>query len=483
METLRFAGSNNDIPRPNPVDIPPSLSREVPINIAVISSGAITPLGNSVPATWESYLAGRSGIVENRYSPFTEPTYDGDGKGIEPQIRATTAGTIKGFNPKELLVDTRILPRKEVIFKLGDFAQYNLAAVHEAMQVKTEDGIPLLIPRLNQDGSLNKERQWIINPKLINPLHFTVAFASGFGGGDESVKVMDLLRHPDHLIPSGDNMMRSLLDRAASTITQAYGLNGGAEGYVAACASFGKAMVAAVNKIAMGRAEAALVSAAEGVLWMANAAAMFDAYGALDPGTNPLSVSRSLHKIRRGFTIAEGAIAFLIADYNWAKQNKLPILCRIIGYGETSGAGHNTDPNGPAQEQSMRLAMRGAERYGPVEEWIVNSGHYTGTHAGDLSEVLHTQNVLELYKKITAIFASKRLSGHMLGPAGGLSMLVAVLMLQKGIVPGMQFDGEMMDEAYGWNIFRETKPVPFTDALVNMFGFGDANDSLWLRKD
>ena len=292
---------------------------------------------------------------------------------------------------------------------------------------------------------------------------------------------MELLR--EGKIPSGDHMMRSLVDRAASSVTQAFGINGGAEGQVAACASSGKATLNQLRKIAMGEIDLGLIIGTEGVLGKPIASAEFDSLGALHAGQDPRKVSRSLHKIRHGFTMAEGAVALVVADINWARRRGIPILYEIVGYGETSGAGDNVAPNGIAQEQVMRMARRRAERNGPIEGKMINSGHYTGTPRGDDSEVLHMQNVLEDKQNETVLFASKRLSGHMLGAAGNLSQFLAGKAIQEGVVPGTPFDGEKMDELYGWDVPEETRPEQeLTDAITNQFGFGDANVTLWSRK-
>lgn len=477
----RFAGPRGDIPRPSLVEIPPALEREIPIHVAVISDGVIAPNGNSSDKAWEAYKAGKSGIVEHLYPPYTDKE-DARGQKIDPQMTVITAGTIKNFDPIERLVKSGILPRKEIVFKLDPYAHYALAAGFEALsKIKTHDGTPLLIPRINEDGTPNKERKWIINSNLINPLHAAVVVGSGFGGGDVSAEVMELLK--EGKVPSGDHMMRSLLDRAASSVTQAFGINGGAEGVVAACASSGKAMLTALRKIAMGEVDLVLVIGTEGILGKPVASSEFNWLGALDIGQDPRKVSRSLHKIRRGFTIAEGAVALVVANIDWARRHSISIPYEIIGYGETSGAGDNVAPNGVAQEQTMRLARRRAEKFGPIEGKIINSGHYTGTPLGEASEVLHTQNVLEDVKDRTVITASKRLNGHMLGAAGNLSQWFSGKALQEGIVPGTPFDGEKMDELYGWDVPEETRPEPeLTHAITNQFGFGDANVTLWSRK-
>ena len=477
----RFAGPRGDIPRPQLVEIPPALEREISIRAAVISDGAITPLGNSSDKTWEMYKAGKTGIVEHLYPPYTDKV-DAKGQKKDPQMSVVNAGTIKNFDPIERLVKTGILPQKEVRFKLDPYAQYGIAAASEALsKIKTHDGTPLLVPRLNEDGTPDKERKWIINSNLINPLHTAVVVGSGFGGGDVSAEVMELLK--EGKVPSGDHMMRSLLDRAASSVSQAFGINGGAEGVVAACASSGKAMLTALRKIAIGEVELVLVIGTEGALGKPVASSEFNWLGALDTAQDPHKVSRSLHKVRGGFTIAEGAVALVVVNPDWARRHGISIPYEIIGFGETSGAKDNVAPNGAAQEQAMRFARRRAEKYGQIEGKIINSGHYTGTPLGEGSEVLHTQNVLENMQKRSIIFASKRLSGHMLGGAGNLSQFLAGKAIQEGIVPGTPFDGEKMDELYGWDVPEETRPEPdLTDAITNQFGFGDANVTLWSRK-
>lgn len=477
----RFAGPRGDIRRPAVVEIPPPLEREISIRAAVISDGAIAPNGNSSDELWKNYKAGKNGIVEHLYPPYTDKEDMGTQK-KDPQMTVVTAGTIKNFDPIARLVKTGILSQKEVRFKLDPYAQYGIAAGFEALsKIKTHDGTPLLIPRISEDGTPDKERKWIINSNLINPLHAAVVVGSGFGGGDVSAEVMELLK--EGKVPSGDHMMRSLLDRAASSVTQAFGINGGAEGVVAACASSGKAMLTALRKIAMREADLVLVIGTEGILGKPVASSEFNWLGALDTGQDPSRVSRSLHKTRRGFTIAEGAIAIVVANIDWARRHGISIPYEIIGYGETSGAKDNVAPNGIAQEQAMRFARRRAERHGPIEGKIINSGHYTGTPLGEESEVLHTQNVLEDMQKRTVIFASKRLSGHMLGAAGNLSQFLAGKALQEGIVPGTPFDGEKMDELYGWDVPEETRLEPeLTDAITNQFGFGDANVTLWSRR-
>lgn len=482
VNSQRFAGPNNDIPRPQPAEIPPQLEREMPARIAVLAEGAITPLGNSVDETWENYKAGRTGIEVKEYHPYTDPTYDQQGREQRAQIRAITAGTIKGFDPRKALIETGVLPSKEVRFRLDPFAHYALAASFEALsKVRTHDGTPLLVPRLRSDGTPDSDKQWTINKELIDPVHTTAIIGSGFGGGDVSAEVLEDLKKGN--FGSGDHILRALLDRAASSVTQAFGIKGGSEGDVGACASSGKAMLTGMYKIMVGDVELAVVGGTEGILNKPIASAMFDTLDALDRGRDPSTVSRALHKDRNGFTIAEGAVVFVVANPDWARKHGIPILYEIVGYGDTSDAEDNTRPNGIGEEQAMRMARRKAERSGPIEGKVINSGHYTATPLGDGIEVLHTQNVLEDLQDRTKIIATKRLGGHLLGAAGGLSQLIAGKAVQEGVVPGTPMAGEVLDEAYGWDVPQETHADDdVTDAMTNQFGFGGANVTLWSRR-
>lgn len=469
------------------IELPPTIAREKPINIAILAEGVIAPDGNNADESWENTKAMKCCIVPHRYPPYTEPGVDEQGRTKVQQIRAVMAGVVKDFDPIKALVETGFVPRKEVQFRLGRYAQLANAAAFEALsKIRTSDGQNLLIrrPEVNDLPEIKKRMayQWRVNRDLIHPNHFAVYGATGFGGGDESAVVSDKLKAG--LIPD-DDMMRSLSDRLASTITQSIDVYGGSEADTAACASSGKSMVNAINAIIGGYIEAALVVGSEAVLDKPIASAMFDSMGALDPGTYPIKVSRSLHRERNGFVMAEGAVAFVIADYDWAAKNKLPVLYRIIGIGNTSGAGHNTEPNTAAQEMAMLLARSRAERFhGPIAGKLFVSGHFTGTRLGELSEVNSTLSALgDLSKERIIFYASKRANGHMLGAAGNKSLSTAGNVLRTLFVPGMKFDGPIMDELAGYNVPQETYYDPdVTDVVTNQFGFGDSNVTLWLRR-
>lgn len=474
----RFAGPNNDIPRPPCAQIPPMLDREMPICIAVIAEEALLPNGNTADEVWEAFKAGRSGIVEHRYSPFTEPPVDKEtGKPFDlpPQIRAITAGTIKNWNAVEALAG--ILPSGEVRNKMDPYARYAVyTGVGAARKVVTHSGIQLVIPRIGLDGQIDTNYPLAINPDLVNPSHVGIYVGCGFGGGDVSAEVMERLRNGK--IPSGDHMMRELIDRASSQTAKALDIRGGAEGDVGACASSGKAGVNAIHSIMVGDIDVALWTGTEGILNKPIGSASFDTIDAIDRGSDPARVSLSFHKKRRGFVIADGAVTLVLANPDWARKHGIRVLYEIVGYGNTSDAGDDTNPNGIDGERALRFSRRKAERNGPIAGLVFESGHYTGTPAGDNVELLHTGNAYEDLGQLRRVIhgAPKRLTGHPMGAAGLEAQFLAGKAIQEGVAWGTPRVGELMDEAYGYDIPQETRSEPdLTDGVSKTFGFGGSN--------
>ena len=469
-EAPRFTGPNHDILRPPYAKIPPSLEREMPVRIAVIAEEALTPIGNTADETWEALKAGKKGFAVHLYPPYTDP-----GLTLPPQIRATVAGTIKNFAAKEALAG--ILPAGEVANKMDPYAQYAVyTGVGAARKVVTHDGIRFVIPRIGPDGQIDKKYPLTINPALVHPSQIGIYVGCGFGGGDVAAEVMERLRQGK--IPSADHMMRELIDRASSQVAKALDIHGGAEGNVAACASSGKAGINAMRAIMVGDIYLALWVATEGIVNRPIGSASFDTMGALDRGTDPCRVSRSFQKDRSGFVMADGSIALILADPDWARRHGIRILYEIIGYGNTSDAGDDTRPNGVDGERALRFSRRRAEYQGKIKGKVFDSGHYTATPAGDNIELLHTVNAYEDLAEQGRLMhaATKSMVGHQLGAAGLMGQYAAGKAIQEGIAWGTPLVGELMDEAYGCDIPQETRLEPdLTDAVSKTFGFGGAN--------
>jgi 3-oxoacyl-[acyl-carrier-protein] synthase II len=443
----------------------------MPVRVAVIGAEVVSPLGLTADETWEALKAGKKGFKRLLFPPFTES----QGDGLPPQIRATVGGTIENFNPKKALKG--ILPIKDILNKTDPFAQYEVyTAVGAARKVVTNDGRHLVIDRIGSDGKIDRNYPLTINPELVDPSQVGVYVGCGFGGGDVSADVMERLKGGN--IPSPDDMLHELIDRSSSLVTVALNILGGGEGDVGACASSGKAGVNAIRSIMAGDNVVALWGGTEEVLTRPIASASFDAMGALDRGTDLDDVSLSFQKGRRGFVMAGGSVTLVLADPDWARQQGINVQYEIIGYGNTSDAGHDTQPNGFGGQRALLFSRRRAERQGLIEGKLLDSGHYTATPTGDGIEFMHT---LSAYadladQKRLMHGATKMFTGHMLGAAGAMGQFAAGRALQEGIVWGHPFAREVMDEAYGCDIPRETRSEPdLTDVLSKTFGFGGAN--------
>src|SRR5688572_20521453 len=118
----RFAGPNKDIPRPPYAGIPNALEREMSFRVAVIAEEVLAPNGNTADEVWEALKAGRTGITEHLYPPYTDPSIPSKEGGVDtliPLIQAGLAGTIKNFDYKLALKG--ILPIPEAMNKMEPY--------------------------------------------------------------------------------------------------------------------------------------------------------------------------------------------------------------------------------------------------------------------------------------------------------------------------------------------------------------------------
>ena len=82
--------------------------------VVITGLGALTPVGNSAPETWESLVHGKSGIA---------PITSFDASNFKTQF----AGEVKDFNPET------VFDRKEAR-KMDRYAQFSVCVADEALK-------------------------------------------------------------------------------------------------------------------------------------------------------------------------------------------------------------------------------------------------------------------------------------------------------------------------------------------------------------
>ncbi len=357
--------------------------------VVITGVGAVTPVGNDIPAMWSSLVAGRHGI-----GPITR--FDCT------DFKTKLAAEVKGFDP--LAYMDRTEARRSDLY-----AQFAMAAACQAM---ADSGVVDTVP----------------------PERLGVYFGSGTGGmttfTEEQKKLMSA--GPRRVSPLFVPMMISNI--AAGNIAIRFGAKGPCLAVVTACATGSTAVGEAFRAVRHGYADAVIAGGAEASI-VPLAIAGFANMTALSAAADPDAASLPFDSRRSGFVMGEGAGALILEEYNHAKKRGAKIYAELAGYGSTCDAHHITAPD-PAAESSARAIGDALPEGGIPEGGVIYvNAHGTGTPLNDVSETIAIKKALGDRIGRTLVSSTKSMTGHMLGAAGAVEAIVAVLALHHGILP------------------------------------------------
>ena len=182
--------------------------------------------------------------------------------------------------------------------------------------------------------------------------------------------------------------------------------------------------------------------------------------------------------------MAEGAGMMVLEEYEHAVARGAHILAEVCGYGNTCDAYHVTAPrpDGTTQSAAIKAALDEAGFDAAKDNLYINA-HGTGTALNDASETKSFKLALgEEAARKAHISSTKSMTGHMLGAAGGVEAIAAVLALENGIVPptiNLDAPDPECDLDYTPN-----KPLKtdLTIAISDSLGFGGHNGCVAFRK-
>jgi len=248
---------------------------------------------------------------------------------------------------------------------------------------------------------------------------------------------------------------------------------------VTACAAGVQAIGDAARMIRAGEADIALCGGAEACIDLV-ALGGFAAARALSTGFNdePRKASRPFDRDRDGFVMGEGAGLLVIEALEHALARGATILAELTGYGTSADAYHIT--SGPEDGSGARRAMEAAMRQADLKPDDIRhlNAHSTSTPVGDKGELAAIKAVFGGGKTI-AVSATKSVTGHLLGAAGGLEAVFTVLALRDQVVPPTLNLENPDDDAQGLDLVaREARPAAIEHAISNGFGFGGVNASV-----
>ena len=406
--------------------------------VVVTGLGATTPVGGTVPETWEAILAGRSGA-----RPMD---FDWVAKHELPVTFAATIAT----KPSEVLtkVETR---------RLDPSSQYALIAAREAW---ADAGSP-----------------------EIEPERLGAAIGSGIGGVWTLLDQWDVLKEkgPRRVYPLAVPML--MPNGPAAAVSLDLGARAGAHTTVSACASGAESMGYAIDMIRTGRADVVVAGGTEAAVHPLPIAG-FAAMQALSTRNDePEKASRPYDTGRDGFVLGEGAAVIVLESEEHARARGARIYAELASVGMSADAHHITapEPNGSGASRAMLYAVERAD-LSPTDIIHINA-HATSTPVGDVAEYNAIKRAFGDHTDNLSVTATKSMTGHLLGAAGALEAVITIQSIFNRLVPAtINLDDQ--DPEIALNVVRgEHQKLPDGDiaALNNSFGFGGHNVALAIR--
>jgi 3-oxoacyl-[acyl-carrier-protein] synthase II len=409
--------------------------------VVVTGIGAITPIGKNVSEFWTGLSNGVSGAA--LITRFDTTHY-----------RTKFACEVKDYNPIDYF------DRKEAR-KMDYFTQFALISAGEAIGDSAID-----IEKIDLDRA-------------------GVIWAAGIGGlktiGDEIVTFANnnkIPRFSPFLIP------KLIPDISAGHLSIIYGFRGPNYATVSACASATNAIIDAYHLIQLGKADVMITGGSEAAITEVGIGGFSSMKAISERNDSPETASRPFDKDRDGFVMGEGAGALILEEYEHAKARGAKIYCELIGTGLSADAHHITapHPNGQGASKVMKNAIQDAG-IAPEEMDYVNV-HGTATPLGDISESLAIKDVFGDHAYNLNISATKSMTGHLLGAAGGVEAIACILAMQNNVVPptiNHFTDDDNLDNNLNFT-FNKAQEREVNVALSNTFGFGGHNTSVIFRK-
>ncbi|HEY2041541.1 MAG TPA: beta-ketoacyl-ACP synthase II [Jatrophihabitans sp.] len=405
--------------------------------VVVTGLGATTPIGGDVATFWENLLAGKSG-VRALTEDWAEP--------LAVRIAARMA-----VEPSEVVprVQARRLDRAE---------QAALVAAGEAWEDAGFKGT-------------SEEND-------IDPARVGVVIGTGIGG------VTSLMDQHDIMLAKGPSRVSPLLipmnmpNGPAAYVGLKVGARAGVHTPVSACASGAEAIAYGLDMIQLGRADIVVVGGTEACIHPLTISGFAQMRAMSTRNDDPERASRPYDSNRDGFVLGEGAGVLVLERLSSAKaRGRQP-------YAVLGGAGVNADsydivqpdPEGSGQ---LRAAKTAIERSGIALSDVVHvNAHATSTPVGDMAEA---RWIAKLLGEQTIVSGTKSMTGHLLGAAGAIEAIAAVLaVVNDEVPPTINLDDPDPDLTV--DVPRESRKVTVPAALNDSFGFGGHNAALLFHK-
>jgi len=406
--------------------------------VAVTGLGMVTPVGNTVEETWRNILQGNSGAA-------TIDSFD---------VSAFTTQfscQVKGFDhePYFSTKDAR---------KMDVFVQYGMVAGIQAMQ---DSGLEVTASNAPRIGT---------------------AIGSGIGGIGQIEKNTEIIRTAGPRRISPFFVPGSIINMIAGNLSIRYGFQGPNLAVVTACTTGTHNIGLGARLIERGDVDAMVVGGAEMATTPVGLGGFAAARALSTRNDDPQAASRPWDRSRDGFVLGDGAGVIVLEELEHARARGARIYAELAGFGMSGDAYHMTSPppDGHGALQAMKQAVADAEV--PAESIDHINAHGTSTQAGDLAECEAIKSLMGSASSRVAVSSTKSMVGHLLGAAGAVEAIFAVLALRDQVAPPT-INLDDPDEGCDLNFVPHTaQEMTIDTVLSNSFGFGGTNGSLLFKR-
>lgn len=409
----------------------------------IVGYDAISPLGCDLDDQWQKALAGRSGVGPLTRFPLPE------------NFPVHIAGQVPDLDR----LDYPFLSARHQAAWTSPIFSYSLVTVARALQRSRIELTPAIAART------------------------AVTYSSAIGGLD-AVLTADRRLAAEHKLPHPYTNPNSCINMVGGKIAIETGAKGPITATITACATGLTSMLVASMFFAQNRADVAICGAVDFALVEPIVAGFHTMNGVYHPKEGqgqasepPDRASRPFSLDRRGFVIAEGAGAVILATREFAEAHGLRYSAELAGWGMTSDAHHFVAPYFETVKRCMEEAVADAGLQ-PTDIAAVNA-HAASTKVGDKTEYEALRAIFG--EKIPPVSANKSLIGHAMGASSALETILALKGMEDGVLPptiNYHADPEIEIDC----VAEGKRFLPQEFVLKNSFGFGGCNACAVLKK-
>ena len=315
-----------------------------------------------------------------------------------------------------------------------------------------------------------------------NAGRFGVAFGTGMGANKalEDAYIQLLLKDPNRMKPL--TVLTVMNNASAAHIAMQHGLSGPNLTFSCACASSAMAVGEAWRQIRHGYADAMVAGGAEAMLtyggfktWEAMRVL------AIADRNDPSTSCRPFSKNRSGLVLGEGAAMVVLEEREAALRRGAHIHAELVGYGSSNDPVHITKPTVDGQARAMRLALADAGMSAESIDYV--NAHGTATALNDVTETRAIKQVFGDHAYRLPVSSTKSMLGHLLGGAGAIEFVIAVLAIRhKGIPPTAHLDVPDPECDLDYVPGQGRRDQDVRAVMSNSFAFGGTNAVLIARR-